>query len=107
MDKRNTDIWLLFIASVIVDKILLGISSNKSFLIITSENEKMSEFIRKDLGHGVTIFSINEKQSKNKRKALMTVIPTRDYYKLTDGAKKIDKNVFFVVTDSYQLEGGI
>jgi len=37
----------------------------------------------------------------------MTVIPTRDYYKLTEGAKKIDKNVFFVVTDSYQLEGGI
>ena len=100
-------IIVLFIGSIIVDKILLGVSSNKSFLIITSEEERISDFIKKDLGHGVTIFSINERKSKKKRKALMTVIHTRDYYKLTEGAKKIDKNVFFVVTDSYQLEGGI
>jgi len=100
-------IVVLFISSVVVDKILLGVSSNKSFLIITTEEERMAEFIRKELGHGVTIFYVNEKESRKKRRALMTVIPTRDYYKLTDGAKKIDDSVFFVVTDSYQLEGGI
>lgn len=100
-------IVVLFISSLVVDRILLGISSNKSFIIITSEEEKMTEFIRKDLGHGVTVFFVNEKDSKKKRRALMTVIPTRDYYKLTEGAKKIDKDVFFVVTDSYQLQGGI
>jgi len=52
-------IIVLFIGSIIVDKILLGVSSNKSFLIITSEEERISDFIKKDLGHGVTIFSIN------------------------------------------------
>ena len=100
-------IVVLFISSLVVDRILLGISSNKSFIIITSEEEKMAEFIKKDLGHGVTVFFVNEKNSKKQRRALMTVIPTRDYYKLTEGAKKIDKDVFFVVTDSYQLQGGI
>ena len=100
-------IVVLFISSVVVDKILLGISSNKSFIIITSEEDKMADFIRKDLGHGVTVFFVNEEKSKKKKRALMTVVPTRDYYKLTEGAKKIDKDVFFVVTDSYQLQGGI
>ena len=100
-------IVVLFISSMVVDKILLGISSNKSFLIITSEEDEMAEFIRKELGHGVTIFFVNEKNSKKQKRALMTVIPTRDYYKLTEGAKKIDNDVFFVVTDSYQLQGGI
>ena len=100
-------IVVLFISSVVVDRILLGISSNKSFIIITSCEEEMAEFIRNDLHHGVTVFFVNEKNSKKQRRALMTVIPTRDYYKLTDGAKKIDKDVFFVVTDSYQLQGGI
>jgi len=100
-------IVVLFISSMVVDRILLGISSNKSFIIITSEEEKMTDFIRKDLGHGVTVFFVNEEKSKKKKKALMTVIPTRDYYKLTEGAKNIDKDVFFVVTDSYQLQGGI
>lgn len=100
-------IVVLFISSVVVDRILLGISSNKSFIIITSCEEEMADFIRNDLHHGVTIFFVNEKNSKKQRRALMTVIPTRDYYKLTEGAKRIDKDVFFVVTDSYQLQGGI
>ena len=99
-------IIVLFISSLVVDKILLGISSNKSFMIITSEEEKVKKYITKKLGHGVTIFYIDDKDSGKKRRALMTVVPTRDYYKLTEGVKNIDKDVFFVVTDSYQLEGG-
>lgn len=99
-------IIVLFISSLVVDKILLGVSSNKSFMIITSEEEKVKKYINKKLGHGVTVFYIDDKDSGKKRKALMTVVPTRDYYKLTEGVKNIDKDVFFVVTDSYQLEGG-
>lgn len=100
-------IIVLFISSVFVDKILLGISSNKSFIIITSKEEEMAEFIRNELGHGVTVFFVNEKEYRGKKKALMTVIPTREYYKLTERARSIDKGVFFVVTDSYQVYGGI
>ena len=99
-------IIVLFISSLITDRILLGISSNKSFMIITTEEEKVKEFINKKLGHGTSVFYVNDNTGKGERRAIMTVIPTRDYYKLTDGVKKIDKNVFFVVTDSYQLEGG-
>lgn len=99
-------IIVLFISSVVADKILLGISSNKSFMIVTSEEEKVKKYINKKLGHGVTVFYIDDKDSNKTRRALMTVIPTRDYYKLIDGVKNIDKDVFFVVTDSYQLEGG-
>ena len=98
---------VLAISSTVVNRILLGISSNKSFLIITNEEEKVTEYIKKTLGHGVTVFNINQDKSKKPQKALMTVIPSRDYYKLTEGVKRIDKDVFFVVTDSYQLEGGI
>lgn len=99
-------IIVLFISSLVVDKMLLGISSNKSFMIITNEEEKVKKYITKKLGHGVTVFYIDDKDSSKKRRALMTVVPTRDYYKLTEGVKNIDKDVFFVVTDSYQLEGG-
>ena len=41
----------------------------------------------------------------DKRKVMLTVIPSREYYRLTEGIKHIDKNAFFVVTDSYQVEG--
>ena len=36
---------------------------------------------------------------------MLTVIPTREHYKLTEGIKEIDKDAFFVVTDAYQVQG--
>ena len=36
----------------------------------------------------------------------MTVLPTKDYYSLKTGISKIDKEAFFIVTDSYQVYGG-
>ena len=41
-----------------------------------------------------------------KRKILFSVIPKRDYYKLTEGIKLIDPEVFFVVEDAYEVKGG-
>ena len=37
---------------------------------------------------------------------LLLVIPTRDYYKVTEGIKLIDPGVFFVVEDAYEVKGG-
>ena len=37
---------------------------------------------------------------------LMSVVPTREYYKLKEGIHNIDKNAFFVAMDSYEVKGG-
>ena len=42
---------------------------------------------------------------EEKKRVILTIIPSREYYRVTEGIKEIDKNVFFVVTDSYQVEG--
>ena len=39
-------------------------------------------------------------------KVVLTVVPTREYYRVTEGIKTIDKDAFFVVTDSYEVVGG-
>ena len=36
----------------------------------------------------------------------MTVVPNRDYFKLTEGVKEIDASAFFIASDSYQASGG-
>ena len=33
----------------------------------------------------------------------MCVVPTRDYFKVTEAIRIIDKDAFFVVTDSYEV----
>ena len=99
-------IIFLYINNIVLDKVLLGISNNKAFYIITDKEEKVKEYILESLGHDVTVFDVKGGFAEKKRRVLMTIIPSREYYRVTEGIKVIDKKVFFVATDSYQVEGG-
>ena len=80
-------------------------TSNKSFYIITDEEEKIKDYIINTLNHNVTIFDVKGGFLDKKRKVILSIIPTKEYYRVTEGIKMLDKNAFFVVTDSYQVEG--
>lgn len=97
---------ILYFLSFITDKIMLGISKSKAFYIITDEEDKVKDYIMNELGHGVTIFPVKGGYTKERQKMLMCVIPTREYYKLKEGISAIDKDSFFVITDSYEVKGG-
>lgn len=98
-------ILFIYINNLVVDKVLLGISNNKAFYIITTKENEIKKYIMDDLKHSITTFDVKGGFLDNKRRVLLTVIPSREYYKLTEGIKEIDKDAFFVVTDSYQVEG--
>ena len=95
----------LYITSIVTDKVLLGISNNKAFYIITNKEEEVNDYIMKTLEHSVTVFDVKGGFLEEKRRVLLTVIPSREYYRVTEGIKEIDNDVFFVVTDSYQVKG--
>ena len=96
----------LYIISILTDKVLLGISDSKAFYIIAEEDDKIKEYILKELGHGVTTFDAKGGFSKAKQKVLFCVIPTKEYFKLKEGIHKIDSSAFFVATDAYEVYGG-
>ena len=95
----------IYIQSIVMDRVLLGISQNKAFYIITEKEKEIKEYIMEELKHSVTTFDVKGGFLEDKRRVMLTVIPSREYYRLTEGIKHIDKNAFFVVTDSYQVEG--
>lgn len=99
-------IIILYINSIVLDKVLIGVSKNKALYIITSEEDTIKDYIINTLKHGVTIFDVKGAFLEKKRKVLMTVIPNREYFRLKEGIKEIDKNAFFIVTDAYQVYGG-
>ena len=98
-------IIFLYINGIVLDKVLLGISNNKAFYIITSKDDEIKEYIIKTLKHNVTTFEVKGGFLDKNRKVMLTVIPSREYYRVTEGIKEIDKDAFFVVTDSYTVEG--
>ena len=94
-----------YINSLVVDKILLGVSKNKSIFIVTEKGDKIKKFIMEEMGHTVTIFDVEGAYSHKKREILLTVIPTKEYFQITESLKILDNNVFFVVSDAYEVKG--
>lgn len=96
---------VLYINSIVVDRVLIGVSKNKAMYIITNYEEQVKNYILNDLDHGITTFDAKGGYNNEKRKVLMTVVPNSEYFKVTEGVKSIDKDAFFIVTDSYQVFG--
>jgi len=98
-------IIFLYINDIVLNKVLLGINNNKSFYIITSEDEEIKDYIVKDLKHQVTVFNVKGGFMEKRKKAILTIIPSREYYKVKEKIKLIDEEAFCIVTESYQAEG--
>ena len=96
----------IYLSSVVIDRVMIGISRNKSFYIITSKSGEVTNYIINTLNHGVTHIEGKGAYTNEKKDLLLTVIPTNEYYKLKVGIKKIDSKAFFVVSDSYEVGGG-
>ncbi|MDD2203534.1 MAG: YitT family protein [Bacilli bacterium] len=99
-------IVMLYIYSLIADKIMLGIADNKAFYIITSKEEELKKYIFETLNHGVTILKAKGGYEERKENVLLCVVPAHHYFKLKEGISMIDSNAFFVVTDAYEVKGG-
>ena len=95
-------IIVVWISSITMDHVLLGISKSKEFYIITTEEEQVKAYILNEIKHGVTVFNAQGGFLEKRKHVLMTVVPTQDYFKLTTGVKEIDPDAFFVVIDAYE-----
>jgi len=96
----------IYLITTMTDKVLLGISDNKAFFIITSKEEEIKDFIIENLKHSVTILKSQGGFTNKNRNVLMVIIPTKEYFILKESIHEIDEDAFFVVTDSYQVSGG-
>lgn len=106
VNKIMYAVILIYLISYIADRVILGISDSKAFYIITKEENKIKEFIIKELHHSVTVFKAKGGYLKENTNVLMCVLPTKEYYKFKEGILTLDKSAFFVVTDAYQVVGG-
>ncbi len=97
---------IIYINSIILEKVILGISNKKAFYIITNKDAKIKKYIIETLKHSVTTFNVNGGFLKKRDNVLLTVVPSREYFMATEGIKEIDPDAFFLVCDAYQVEGG-
>ena len=99
-------ILTLYIISLISDRIILGISDSKMFLIVTDKDEEVKDYIIKTLNHTVTVFKGKGGYKRDKDDVLMAILPTKEFATLRHGINEIDKEAFFIITDTYEVFGG-
>lgn len=106
VNKVVYTIIIIIISSFIVDKILIGISDSKMFLIYTRKLEEVSEVIKK-FNTGYTFLPTEGGYSHKKGTIILCVFNTKDYIEFKKIVLKIDPDAFMVINDCYDVEGGI
>ena len=98
-------IVVAYLISVATDKILLGISNSKAFYIVVDKNKDdiVNDFLLSLPGVGSTIINASGGYSNDKQTLILAVAPTRMYFMIKEGLKEIDKNIFYLVCDSYEV----
>ena len=96
----------LYISSVVTDKVMLETSATKTFYIVTDKEKDISQYIVEDLGYGVTQIDARGGYTNDSKKVLMCAVPTREYYQMKEVMQGIDENVFFLITDTYEIYDG-
>lgn len=99
-------IIILIISTNIVDKILIGISSSKMFLVSSKKYKQIEDYVIDTMHTGVTILDATGGFLFQKRKILMVVVPTRMYNVFKEEILLLDKDAFIVVSDCYEVTGG-
>ncbi len=100
-------IVVLYISSLITDRVILGVSDRKSFYIVTEHEKEIREFIVNKMHHSFTVVDVKGGYSNDKKKMLMCVIPTYEYVFMKEVILSIDKDAFFLITDAYETLGDI
>ncbi len=98
-------IFVSYLISIFTDKVLLGISKSKAFYIVVDKNIELEvkEYLLSIEGVGTTVIDAEGGYSEKNQTLLLAVVPTRSYFIVKDGLREIDKNIFFLVCDSYEV----
>lgn len=107
VEKAVYAVIIIIIASSLVDKITIGISDSKKFMIYTRESRKVKILIEEEFKTGFTIFPTVGGYSHLKGAMIMCVIRNRDTHLFKERILEIDPHAFFVISDCYEVQGGV
>lgn len=105
INKAIYAIIVIAINSLLVDKIMIGISDSKMFYIHSKKSKEITDFIT-EMQSGYTIMNTKGGYTNEPNNIIMCVIPTKDYYMFKNILEKIDPEVFFIISDCYEVYGG-
>jgi uncharacterized membrane-anchored protein YitT (DUF2179 family) len=95
----------MYIASLVVGRVIEGLERKKMLFIITAKEEEVSTAIMKEIGRGVTYLSGEGAYTGEIKKILYCIVSTNQLVKAKNIVEKIDNSAFMTITDISEVQG--
>lgn len=95
-----------FIASKIIDIVVLGMEESKSVYIISEEIEEIGQAIMARLGRGVTYLHGEGAYTGNNKKVIFCIITRLEESKMKEIVRTIDTQAFLAIGNISEVKGG-
>ncbi len=99
-------IIVLYISSLVLNKVMFDISNSKTFYIVSEDEENIKKMILEEFKTGFTIMPTKGGYKNKGGSMIMTVLSNREYYHFKNRVLEIDSKAFFVISDCYEAQGG-
>lgn len=107
ISKSLYAVCALLLGNAIVDFIILGNSDSKLCIIKTKHVDYLEDFLKNDFNIGYSLLEAKGGIDTKKRKTIMCIVTSREYYRFKHLIMDIDPNAFFVTHDCYEVLGGV
>ena len=98
--------WLsIFLMGKVIDIVIQGYSSDKTFFIVSDKTEEIRQFILVELHRGGSIVPVNGMFNRTEKEMIMTVVNRREVVTLQRAIYKIDPNAFTTILDAKEIIG--
>lgn len=89
----------------VIDIIIEGLNVCKQIMVISPKNDSIRKFIINELERGCTIFTAKGGYTGNDTFILYTVLSRREFIRLKEFIKEVDKEAFITVGDVHEVLG--
>lgn len=96
----------LLLCNLIIDFIILGTSDSKLCIIKTKHIGYLEDFLQNEFNIGYSLLETKGGVDPKKRKTIMCIVSSREYFRFRNLILDIDPNAFFVTHDCYEVLGG-
>lgn len=95
----------VIINGFVIDSVIQGLNVCKQVTIISSKGEEIKKYIIKELGRGVTIYDGRGAYTGEKKEVLMTILGRKEFIRLREYIKELDKRAFISVSNVHEVLG--
>lgn len=94
-----------FILSVMLDKVMYGISAGKMAFIVTDHARAVAERIDEVVGRGSTFLKAEGSYSEEEKDVVMCACSTKQMYGIRTLVKEVDPDAFLIIMESNEVVG--